>query len=1047
MSTNQKKDSASKVQVDARKLLRAINSSAQSKVAFFEESVKKLGSSINKDYRLTSVNRDNIIFEDIDSNTFYMADTKKLGGGKYRINNIKEIEIIDDEKPKLFEDNCKDLVESLAAGNGRGDIKAADKIWRKIESQRFRSKIIPESGFVTTKDGITRKYKSADDNDNRNARISQIVEAIVDLYRDNVDIVDNKIICGVFSEDTPNITLPVDEFTCRRVVARKMKSIANEAYKHPSFQRLIKNVAGHISNGNLKEAVSLAGKFFGREQEFCLLKESEMLDLVDKTLATQRIFNPFLIRDTAKLVHATNLTVNGTHIVESWTKTAQLADSAVLMEAADTLRTTEKFAKDYDRLLDQVFNEDHAPGSQELMNKAYAATLHAMAGKLARDVPELASDLKDMAASLSDPNTADASTRQEAEAILGAVWTKLGDQLSKYDEFGGDIEDEEAGMEEEMAGEEELGEPIEFAGDLPGAPELGGEEEEFGGEPGLEGGMELGGEPGMGGELGGMGGEMGMGAPPPPTGGGGLPLAASKQYQNVTYIEDMNASQLKEEYDHWQTDGHIYLREDGFDNCFNQMKAYVSRCDELGLKSLRENFEKIRDHMVETGTDVLDDIPTDRYDGSTMSISDDIDIDEDYISEDSNLRMSKPWSEVDSGGQGEGGLVKKGLKSSDGTSGTKAAGTGEVSHGKGKDKMSKGLGPHKGQGDHTWDELDDADGKDKMSKGAGPHGGQGDDVVSIKGKGPKGQQELNEGEEPDDMESACSKCGKELPEGSKFCLACKKEGQITDDQYHWSTDGVSGRPWGYSDSKYEHGVYDENKDGGLDSLNEDLEAVLVKLRSPGGEAGAESPSEIVQAVKELMDMDMDELDEFEAGEIDNAEYEAGEMDDTEYEDDDEGFEIADTTPEPEPYEPEGEEDEKSVIEDEGEEDDDDELDESLENRLDKVLGEEGMVGGDSLGKADVDMGKEHQDKGDNITKTRKSLKSDGLDMAKDHQSRGDDITKRKSGQKDAGLDMAKDHQDRGDDITKKQGKGPKKVTGASKMSESRRRRRKKRKKK
>jgi len=1066
MSTNQKRRPTS-VTMDVRKLLRAFNSSAQSKVQFFEESVRKLGMSVNRQYRLSALNASNIIFEDVDSNVYYLADTKK-DGTKYRINNVRRIEIGDREKPQIFEKNCLKLVDKLSEQK----YKQADKVWKQIESQRFRSQIIPESGLVTTKDGITRRFHTHK-LESRDERISTIVEAIVDTFRDNVDVVDGEVVCGVFSEDTTDFTLPVDEMTCRRVIARQMKEAAREAYKSKAFQRVVKNVAGLVSNGNLKEAVSTAAKFMKREQEFSLLSEREFKDLIDDTLAASGIFNPFLCKDASKLLYLTNLRANHTDIVESWTKTAHMANNADLMEHVDALRRSKNFIKDYNSLLDLVFNEDYNPSSLELRDKAYAAALHALAGKVSRDNPELAKEMLQQAEVLADPNKSDTAARNEAEAILGAAWSKLGGVLSKYDEFGGEIEDEEE-AEEDYEGEEEMGEPIEFSPDLAGADELGGPEE-LGPEAGLDMGMDAGLDMGMGGA------DMGMGGAPMGAPGGGMgmapPLAASKQKGGVTFIENMGLRQLKEELDFWKTDGHIYLREDGFDDCFEQMQAYISRSDQYGPKGkkIAEGFRSIRDYMVETGTDVMKDVAFDRYKTSASRVKD-VDINHDYLAEDSSLRMGEPWSDVDSGGQKSGefrgdGLADKSAKDCDGASGEKEAGSGEAASGDGKSRMSKGLGPHKGQGGGGGDKggnLSEPGDKLDMTKGAGPHKGQGgDEVTKTKGKGPKGMGEMSEGEVPDSFKKNWKDQDDDVAtddDGEDDASEC-----MTDDQYHQGGQKKK-RTWGRADAAID--AQEEGYDRDDQITLEDVEAVIrkgdmeVELRSPMGDDG-----EIASIVAQIFDGagDMGHPDEFAADdeidpdmlglpgdddedvELDDEVEDFGDEEEDDNfdlgdDDDDEGGEEFDMgKPEPESGDILTSDDEDEDEDDGGEEpdfgggddgdedegDDDsgppDDLDEdvSLSDRLDGALLNDELIGGDlkvSGGMKDPgdDMG--DLQGSDDITKKKSGTKGKGHKM--DRVADGGDISKKKGGAKGKGHKMDRVGGE-GGDITTKAGKGPK----------------------
>ena len=113
MAGTDQKGSPAPLIMDARKFLRAINTSAQSKVVFFESVVKRLGREASRDYRLVALDANALIFEDINDNIYFHADVSKKQRGRVEVNNIRPIKVVDEQKSESFEKHCQMLVENL----------------------------------------------------------------------------------------------------------------------------------------------------------------------------------------------------------------------------------------------------------------------------------------------------------------------------------------------------------------------------------------------------------------------------------------------------------------------------------------------------------------------------------------------------------------------------------------------------------------------------------------------------------------------------------------------------------------------------------------------------------------------------------------------------------------------------------------------------------------------------------------------------------------------------------------------------------------------
>ena len=615
--TDQKPSPAFSV-MDARKFLRAINTSAQAKVIFFEESVSKMGKQVGKNYRLTALDANSLIFEDVDANQYYVADIAKKLRGKIEIGNIMPVKIVDEQKSESFEKHCTDLVESVATDNFRD----AEKAFRVIEVQRFRPSVIPESGWVTTRDGNAHRIV-IESEENLSCNIPAITEAFCEAVSEFVELDDTgKIIRGVFPEANIKFAIPINEMTRRRLVARHMKSIAENAWRSDTFRKLAVNTAGMVSKGEIKEAITLTAKFLKENQEFSMLTGEEIRVLVENALAARGQFNSILAEDVSTLMHRTNAKINRDEICEAWEKTALKAENSELLHSIKLLESSEDFIADYDNFIGSVFNE--GMDVQAARAKAYLTTLKVINSILTKmeGKEELAGQVDNMIAELEEPEPS-TDVVMEAEQLLCSIPDTLVDRIVTLENFT-----EMPGMEEPA----DTGAPSESSGPAVSLPS-GPEEDE-------EGGMEEEPEEGLEEEE--------------------LPLPESREKKEGTVIEEMTVAQLQGELDTWKLDGHIFLKEDGFDDCNSQFAKYIKRCEVLDSTGLREGFESLRKIMIETGDDVVEDetIIEDPYAG--IDVGGDIEINEEY-----GAKMGSPTgsgvaakSGSEPGHAGKGGAAK-----------------------------------------------------------------------------------------------------------------------------------------------------------------------------------------------------------------------------------------------------------------------------------------------------------------------------------------------------------------------------------------------------
>ncbi len=433
-----------KVAMDARKFLSAINGSAQAQIAFYEDAVQRLGGQNGQEWELTALQGSRIIFEDVATNTFMVADHSREKGGRVKISNIRRIELHEDKKPELFEQACLSLVEAIEGG----DVKVMDAAFNKVAASRFRSTTIPPSGIVKTKDGMVRCVAVEG--------AKSLGERIVDQLSDKYTIDESGNIEASFVEkDDGNWDFGVSELTTRRLVAKNMLEVAAGAYRSPNFQAMVEAVGGLICKDRIEEAIKYSSKFLRENQEFCLLSKARWADLVGDALAAKLHFNENLVEDVTTLMFKTNLKVNHDELVDAWRKTAERAGHPVMLENVDNLSEADDFEEAYEEFLGTIIE-----ATGETTRGALLAGLELLQQKVASgDVDDpTAEELEGAISNLRDKG--DSASIWEAMEILDSV-RRHTDKMQGLDDFdqmpgpGSDSEIPEG--EEDMGGDLDIG--------------------------------------------------------------------------------------------------------------------------------------------------------------------------------------------------------------------------------------------------------------------------------------------------------------------------------------------------------------------------------------------------------------------------------------------------------------------------------------------------------------------------------------------------------------------------------------------------------------
>jgi len=427
------------VNLDSRKFLSALNSSAQAKVAFFEERVQTMGQAAGKSWQLVALRDQDLFFEDVDTNKYYVAD-HGTDHGKVTIANIRQVNIYEKEKQIVFEDACLKLVNAIEENDQRG----MQAMFNTMKKHRFSGRSIPFSGVVQCRDGVTRHITVATENAIEEDIRPKLVKAIVESLRDRVIVENGEIVSASFNDGSP-LRLPVTKWAARKLVAKRMRDTAANAYWSEGFQKRMLQTSSYIAEGKIEEAVKFISPFLAEMEEFTLLNRNQIRTLVENSLATQAVFNQQLCEDTATLMYRTNLRINRNKIVDEWKNIARSAEHPVLAENVQILSESKNFESAYDRFLELIFE---AISNREVAAEALATTLGVLKDKTPRikESHDLSSKLDGLIARLKDPNFDDAAI-YEAEDLIATIQEELAanETLNSFDQIpgqGGGLADE-----------------------------------------------------------------------------------------------------------------------------------------------------------------------------------------------------------------------------------------------------------------------------------------------------------------------------------------------------------------------------------------------------------------------------------------------------------------------------------------------------------------------------------------------------------------------------------------------------------------------------
>lgn len=435
---NLKFNSAPKIKLDAKKFLGNINKkSFAGQISLVENKLSRLAKEMNTDFRLVSHFGNQIYFEDVNSNCYYQADLNKAKNSRaFVIDNVAQIVIEDKEKGKVFDSACFNLIESLESSLEDGDISKSESILEKIIKGHCTPKVIPESGIVNTWDGGRHKI------DIKKSIVSEdIYPQVVDVLKEAVKSSEVTIKEGKITIGEEKAELPISETTRRLAIARNMRTVAEGAYKSDNFNRLMKTVAGHISNNNNRDVVSIFKTFLTEEQEFTMLDKKGIYTLVENSLYGQGIFNYHIVRNTALMMWETNCHLNKKDIVEQWSKAASTCGNKQLCENVEILKESSKkapnvFSDSFDVFLGTIFNEDSS--SRTIKAKAYLNMLKMLNNVVSGSDADAAvkSSVDDLVMRLeSDTNHVDDATLFEVEDLLATVSTDLIHDTSTLADF------------------------------------------------------------------------------------------------------------------------------------------------------------------------------------------------------------------------------------------------------------------------------------------------------------------------------------------------------------------------------------------------------------------------------------------------------------------------------------------------------------------------------------------------------------------------------------------------------------------------------------
>ncbi len=431
MAWNHNARQSDPVTMDSRKFLGALNESAQAKLTFFEDHVKEMGRQVRKDYRLTALFAKELYFEDANSKTYFVADHSRQHG-KVVINNIRPIQIVEQEKKGLFEESCLKLIDAIEENDQRG-MQAA---FNRMKAQRFSGRAIPESGMVRCRDGVTRKVKLHNESINEGSYKAKIVKAIVEHFQDKVLVENGQVVAGYFGDNLNQ--LPITKWAGRKLVARRMRETAEKAYMSEGFQNRMVKLANLVSEGKIETAVKYVSDFLRENEEFTLLGSAKTKTLVENALAARGVFNQRLCDDTSLLFHRTNLRVNRDTILSEWKNIAKNAEHPILIENVMTLKDSKNFENSYDKFIQVVFE---TMSNKDVAAHALATTLEVLRDRTPKikESADLSGKLSNLINRLQRPDFDD-NAIFEAEDLIATIQEELAanETLSTFDQLPGE---------------------------------------------------------------------------------------------------------------------------------------------------------------------------------------------------------------------------------------------------------------------------------------------------------------------------------------------------------------------------------------------------------------------------------------------------------------------------------------------------------------------------------------------------------------------------------------------------------------------------------
>ena len=418
--------------MDSGRFLGAINSSVQAKLSLAESIVKDLGTKVGANWRLAALRGDTLFIEDVNSHDYYMASHRREKGGRVTVDNVRPIRIVESKKKSVFESTCLQLVNAIEENDARGMATA----YNKMLGQRFSPRTIPSHGKVKTHDGAVRTIKIDEGKTVDEDIKSRIVAAVIEGISDNVVVKEGKIVSASFNNNTK---LPISEWVCRKVIARKMRTVAENAYWSRGFQDRLAEVARCVNENRIVDGVKLVSGFLAENQEFTILNRKRLKSLVENTLATRAILNQQLCNDVTTLLWRTNLKINRDSILKEWKAAAIKAGHSTLLDNVRILSESRNFEQAYESFINLVFNE--AIGPRDIQVDAYKTALTALkeTPKI-KKTSELSGKIDELLERLDQPE-ADHAVISEVEDLLAEVKNEINamQNLDNYDQMpGGD---------------------------------------------------------------------------------------------------------------------------------------------------------------------------------------------------------------------------------------------------------------------------------------------------------------------------------------------------------------------------------------------------------------------------------------------------------------------------------------------------------------------------------------------------------------------------------------------------------------------------------